>query len=327
MSPTDNGQQNTPGGPRDIWLAGGCFWGVEAYFSRLEGVLRTSVGYANGKTAHPSYKEIASTGHAETVQVTYDPVKISLRELLQHFFKIIDPTSKNRQGNDVGTQYRTGIYSNDPADLETARAVLAEEQKKYDRPIVTEVLPLDNYYLAEEYHQAYLEKNPGGYCHVDLSSLPERKKPAKTRAYRKPPPEELKKTLSSRQFQVTQLNATEPPFDNEYWDHFERGIYVDVVTGEPLFLSTDKFDAGCGWPSFTRPIDRDAVVEREDRSHGMIRTEVRSRIGDSHLGHVFPAGPRDRGGLRYCINSAALRFIPLEKMEEEGYGDFIPLVK
>ncbi|HOL15011.1 MAG TPA: peptide-methionine (R)-S-oxide reductase MsrB [Bacillota bacterium] len=327
MPTADDRLQENSGGPRDIWLAGGCFWGVEAYFARLEGVRRTSVGYANGRTVHPSYEEIASTGHAETVQVTYDPDRISLQELLKHFFKIIDPTSKNRQGNDVGTQYRTGIYSNDPGDLETARAVLAGEQKKYQKPVVTEVLPLENYYLAEEYHQDYLEKNPGGYCHVDLSALPERKKPAATRAYRKPPPEELKKSLSRRQFQVTQLNATEPPFENEYWDHHERGIYVDVVTGEPLFLSTDKFDAGCGWPSFTRPVDRSAIVEKEDRSYGMIRTEVRSRAGDSHLGHVFPDGPRDKGGLRYCINSAALRFIPLEEMEKEGYGDMIPLIK
>lgn len=327
MTQIDRGRQNNPGGPREIWLAGGCFWGVEAYFARLDGVLRTSVGYANGRGIHPCYEEIASTGHAETVQIIYDSSRISLQTLLEHFFKIIDPTSRNRQGHDRGTQYRTGIYSRDPADLETARAVVAAEQKKYRKPVVTEVMPLENYYLGEEYHQDYLEKNPGGYCHVALSSLPQRKKPAEPPGYRKPDPEEIEKTLSRRQYQVTQLDATEPPFDNEYWDHHARGIYVDIVTGEPLFFSSDKYDAGCGWPSFTRPVDRSAIVEKEDRSHGMIRTEVRSRAGDSHLGHLFPDGPKDKGGLRYCINSAALRFIPLEEMEKEGYGSLIPFIR
>ncbi len=327
MSQADHGPQKNSGGPREIWLAGGCFWGVEAYFARLDGVLRTSVGYANGSGVHPSYEEIASTGHAETAQITYDPARISLQAILAHFFKIIDPTSKNRQGNDRGTQYRTGIYSRDPADLEIARAAVAAEQKKHRKPVVTEVRPLENYYLAEEYHQNYLEKNQGGYCHVDLSSLPKREKPAEPRVYSKPAPEEIGKALSKRQYQVTQLDSTEPPFDNEYWDHHERGIYVDVVTGEPLFFSSDKFDSGSGWPSFIRPIDRASIMEREDRSHGKIRTEVRSRAGDSHLGHVFQDGPEDRGGLRYCINSAALRFIPLEEMEKEGYSDLIPFIR
>ena len=320
----DQNDQNI-GGPREIWLAGGCFWGVEAYFARLEGVLRTSVGYANGKGAHPTYEEIAATGHAETVHITHDPDRISLPDILEHFFRIIDPTSKNRQGNDRGTQYRTGIYSPDPADLEIARAAVAGEQKKHRKPIVTEVLPLENYYRAEEYHQNYLQKNPGGYCHIDLSSLPE-KKPVEPPVYRKPDPEEIKKNLSEKQYRVTQHDATEPPFNNEYWDHHARGIYVDVVTGEPLFFSSDKFDSGTGWPSFTRPVDGRFIVEREDRSGGRVRREVRSRAGDSHLGHVFTDGPKAKGGLRYCINSAALRFIPLEEMEKEGYGNLIPLV-
>ena len=324
MGQAERKSQNNGGGPQEIWLAGGCFWGVEAYFSRLEGVLHTEVGYANGRGARTSYEEIAATGHVETVQITYNPLEMNLESLLEHFFKIIDPTSKNRQGNDSGTQYRTGIYSRDPDELEQARAFIAAMQKKYRKPIVTEVLPLENYHPAEEYHQDYLEKNPGGYCHIDLSSLPDKRKPETTRLYGKPCPEELKKNLSKEQYRVTQLDGTEPPFENAYWNHHARGIYVDVVTGEPLFLSSDKYDSGTGWPSFTRPVERGAIVEREDRSRTVIRTEVRSRAGDSHLGHLFPDGPRDRGGLRYCINSAALRFIPASKMEQEGYGHLIP---
>lgn len=309
-----------------IWLAGGCFWGVEEYFSRLYGVLATTVGYANGKTEKPSYHDIGVTGHSETVEVTYDPEKISLETILKYFFKIIDPTAKNRQGNDIGTQYRSGIYYDDSADLPIIKAAVLEEQKKYSRPIVTEVLPLNGYYLAEEYHQKYLKKNPGGYCHVDFSSLPEISTP-EADGYKKPSPEKLKQQLSPIEYEVTQENGTEPPFANEYWDNHSKGIYVDIVSGEPLFVSADKFDSGCGWPSFSKPIDEKAIKKLDDYSHGMARTEVRSSTGDSHLGHVFNDGPKDKGGLRFCINSAALRFIPLDKMEQEGYGRFIQLIK
>lgn len=313
---------------REIWLAGGCFWGVEEYFSRVDGVVDTSVGYANGNRENPSYHDIPYTGHAETVHVVYDEDKIGLSDILKHFFRIIDPTSRNRQGYDVGTQYRSGIYYSEDKDREIIDRAVAEEQQKYKAPIVTEVKRLENYYLAEEYHQDYLKKNPNGYCHVDFSGLKAVSQPKVDPAlYDKPSGEELKKTLTDIQYSVTQENATERPFANEYWDNRKAGIYVDVVTGEPLFLSSDKYDSGCGWPSFTRPIDRAVIREKEDRSHFMIRTEVRSRVGDSHLGHVFNDGPKDKGGLRYCINSASLRFIPVERMEEEGYGEFVSYIK
>ncbi|MDT8899632.1 peptide-methionine (R)-S-oxide reductase MsrB [Anaeroselena agilis] len=322
---------------REIWLAGGCFWGLEAYLAALDGVVYTNVGYANGTTANPTYEQVCyeNTGHAETVHVRYDPRRIELGTLLTYFFKVIDPTSLNRQGNDRGSQYRTGIYYRDAADRETIAAKVAEEQRKYRAPIVTEVLPLSNYYPAEEAHQLYLAKNPHGYCHVDLSVLeddPRNKKNAGKKAgdedrYAKPGEAELRSRLTDRQYRVTQECGTEPPFANEFWDNHAPGLYVDVATGEPLFSSRDKFDSGTGWPSFTRPVASEAVAAKTDRSLAMTRTEVHSRYGKSHLGHVFEDGPREKGGLRYCINSAALRFIPLEKMEEEGYGEYIDFVR
>jgi peptide methionine sulfoxide reductase msrA/msrB len=320
---------------KEIWLAGGCFWGVEEYFSRINGVIETSVGYANGKTDNPTYYDISHTGHAETVLVVYDTERINLETVLTYYFKIIDPTILNRQGPDIGTQYRTGIYYTDELDKEIIEKVVSDEQKKYDKPIVTEVVKLEHYYPAEEYHQDYLKKNPGGYCHVDMSILDEESLQEKESKqikvdptlYKKPSQDEMKTLLSDLQYRVTQENATERPFSNEYYDLEKSGIYVDIVTGEPLFLSNDKYDSGCGWPSFTRPIDEAVITEKSDKSHFMIRTEVRSRVGDSHLGHVFEDGPVEEGGLRYCINSAALKFIPVEDMEAAGYGDYIKFVK
>lgn len=298
---------------RKIWLAGGCFWGVQAYLARIKGVAKTVVGYANGKTQNPTYHEIAATGHAETVEVSYDPRLLPLPGLLEHFFDIIDPTLLNRQGNDRGTQYRTGIYYSDLTDLPVIRQAIEKEQTRHTAPIVTEVEPLSGFWPAEEYHQDYLEKNPGGYCHVDFSTHPAANN--KTA--------DLRKKLTPMQYHVTQESGTEPPFTGEHWNNHRKGIYLDVVTRQPLFGSGDKFDSGCGWPSFTRPLSEGALTRRTDLSHGMVRTEVRSSEGGSHLGHVFDDGPEEQGGLRYCINSAALIFVPLEEMEERGFGDWI----
>ena len=313
---------------REIFFAGGCFWGVESYFSQVPGVRSATVGYANGDTANPSYQEVCTgkTGHAETVHLVYDPNQVSLQTLTEHFFLIINPLTLNRQGNDSGSQYRSGVYYTDESDLELLQQVRDAEQEKYTAPIQTELLPLRCYYLAEDYHQDYLEKNPGGYCHIDFSSLADFPRLEQSSAYSRPSDREIRSMLTEEQYRVTQENATERPFSGEYDQLFEPGIYVDVVTGEPLFLSADKYDAGCGWPSFSRPIDADAVVESSDTSYGMNRTEVRSRIGDSHLGHVFSDGPAALGGMRYCINSASLRFVPYAEMEKEGYGDLLPLV-
>ncbi|WP_308805882.1 peptide-methionine (R)-S-oxide reductase MsrB [Atopobium minutum] len=321
----------------EIYFAGGCFWGVEEYFSRIPGVYDAVSGYANGTTENPTYEEVCTgkTGHAETVKVRYDPSIVSLESLAKQYFKIINPLSVNQQGNDRGSQYRTGVYFVDAADESVLRPVFDEEEKKYGTKLAVELTKLTSFYQAEEYHQDYLKKNPRGYCHIDFSSLKDVKleKGDKTSSapkvdasrYYKPSDDEIKRMLTSEQYDVTQKAGTEPAFSGAYHDNHQAGIYVDVVTGEPLFSSKDKFNSGCGWPSFVRPIDPDVIKEYKDSSHGMIRTEVRSRVGDSHLGHVFTDGPQEQGGLRYCIDSLALKFIPYERMEAEGYGEFMPV--
>ncbi len=314
---------------REIYLAGGCFWGTEKYFSMLPGVLSTQVGYANGNTENPSYEEVChnGTGHAETVKVEYDDALLGLPFLLERYYDVIDPVSVNRQGGDHGPQYRTGIYYTDEADRPVIRASIAALQEKYAQPIAIEVESLRNFYPAEDYHQKYLDKNPGGYCHIGPAKFEAARGAVDTAArYPKPPAGELKARLDNLQYAVTQESATEPPFHNRYYAEFNPGIYVDITTGEPLFLSDDKFESGCGWPSFSRPIADALLAQREDNSFGRRRTEVRSKHGDAHLGHVFPDGPAERGGLRYCINSAALRFIPKEMMEREGYGAYLSLL-
>ena len=310
---------------REIYFAGGCFWGVAEYFSRIPGVLEVTSGYANGNGEHPTYQEVCSgrTGYAETVRIAYAPDKISLRTLAMQFFRIIDPVSVNRQGNDIGNQYRTGMYYTETSDRDVLASVMSTVQKKYSTPLAVELSALKNFFPAEDYHQEYLKKNPGGYCHISFDSL----KDLPVEGYTRPDDASIRQNLSPEAYEVTQLSGTERPFSGKYWNSTQRGIYVDVVTGEPLFVSTDKFDSGCGWPSFTKPVAASVVTEHSDTSHGMVRTEVRSRVGRSHLGHVFDDGPRDRGGLRYCINSAALRFVPVEEMEKEGYGYLMHLVK
>lgn len=318
---------------RDIYFAGGCFWGVEEYFSRIPGVYDVTSGYANGAKENPTYREVCSgtTGHAETVHVQYDPKIISLKSLAEQFFKIINPVSLNRQGNDVGSQYRTGMYYVREEDRPVLEAVMSGVREKFGKPLAVELTPLKNYYLAEEYHQDYLKKNPGGYCHINFDTLKdvrtEPKGAVEASRYVKPTDAELKKKLTAEEYRVTQQAGTERAFSGNLWDHKERGIYVDVATGEPLFSSSDKYDSGCGWPSFVKPIGKNAVTEHQDNSFGMKRIEVKSQVGESHLGHVFPDGPKDRGGLRYCINSAAIRFVPFEAMDKEGYGDLKPLVQ
>jgi len=280
-----------------IYLAGGCFWGVEAFISRLKGVNQTEVGYANGRDLAPTYEKVCSgkTGHAETVKVTYNPEIISLDKILENFYRIIDPFSKNRQGNDIGTQYRTGIYWQEEEQKEIVLNFLKAKQKETKKRIVIEAYPISCFYPAEAYHQKYLEKNPNGYCHVDLNLIND---------------EEFEH-LTKEEYEITQLAMTEPPFSGKYDNFFEDGVYVDVVNGEVLFSSEDKFDSKCGWPAFSKPISDEVITKNRDFSHGTTRIEVRSTKSNSHLGHLFHDGPG--GSPRYCINSAALKFIPKDE--------------
>ena len=321
---------------KTIYLAGGCFWGTEHLFSLVPGVTATEVGYANSDIANPSYKEVCTgrTNAAETVKVDYNPEKVTLQQLLELYLMSVNPLTINRQGNDVGTQYRTGIYYTSADDVAVVDAVLSELDKRLGRKSVIESGMLKNFYPAEEYHQEYLDKNPGGYCHVNPQLFAVAKtigsgseeQPKGKRQYSRPDDATLRARLTPLQWEVTQNAATERPFLNEYDDEFRPGIYVDVTTGEPLFVSTDKFNSGCGWPAFSKPIDGSLIDETTDYTHGMVRTEVKASNSGAHLGHVFPDGPKETGGLRYCINSASLRFVPLDRMESEGYGEYIHLI-
>ena len=311
-----------------IYLAGGCFWGLEKLMQSIPGVTDAVSGYANGTgEADANYKAVCAggTGFRETVKVTYDTGLVSLDALLLAYFYVIDPTVENRQGNDVGSQYQTGVYYTDDASKETVERIAALERGRREK-FVVEIGPLVNFFPAEEYHQDYLDKNPNGYCHIPRAEI-ELFSQMKIDPgdYKKPAAEAIRDRLTDEQYRVTQESATESPFQNEFWDQFEKGIYVDVVTGEPLFSSADKFESSCGWPAFSKPIEEPAVVELPDDSHGMHRTEVRSRAGDSHLGHVFTGDRESPNGVRYCINSASLRFVPYEKMEQEGYGGLLSL--
>lgn len=308
----------------EIYLAGGCFWGVEGYFKKISGIIDTSVGYANGKTKDTNYEKIKNTDHSETVKIIYNQDKISLQDILEHYFRIIDPTSINQQGNDKGRQYRTGIYYTDQNDKIIIDEIIKQKQEIYNKKIAVEVQAIKNFILAEDYHQDYLDKNPTGYCHINIALA---NKPLASKTKKIPKKEkDLKEKLTEEQYNITQKNKTERAFTSKYNDFNEKGIYVDIVSGEALFSSKDKYDAGCGWPSFTKPIDKN-INYKSDKSHNMNRVEVRSKKGDSHLGHIFNDGPKEKGGARYCINGASLRFVPLNKMKEEGYEAYIDKVK
>ncbi len=315
-----------------IYLAGGCFWGVSAYFSKITGVQSAVCGYANSNVENPSYKEVKSgiTDAAETVKVTYDNSIVTLKTLLEQFFKIIDPVALNHQGEDFGTQYRTGIFYEDSSDLNIINDCIAYEQQKYEDEFALENLPLKNFFVAEDYHQDYLNKNPQGYCHVDFLSLDDLKeqnhKFIDNQRYHVDNRETLRKKLSDEAYAVTQRQATEKPFLGQYDNFFAKGLYVDVITGAPLFASKDKYASHCGWPAFAKPINPQVVSFHHDLSHNLERIEVKSKTSHAHLGHFFTDGPYDKGGLRYCINSCALRFIPYDKMDEEGYGEFKDLI-
>ena len=306
-----------------IYLAGGCFWGLEKLMQSIPGVLDAVSGYANGSSeSDANYKTVCTgrTGFRETVRVSYDPDRVSLDQLLFAYFEVVDATAVNRQGHDVGTQYQAGVYYADTESLATVERIFAIERARTPG-FAVESGPLKSFFPAEEYHQDYLDKNPGGYCHIPFADMARLSKGTiDAGRYARPQDEQIRAALSPEQFAVTQQSATERPFTSEFAEKGEKGLYVDVVTGEPLFTSEDKYRSSCGWPAFTKPVEPSVVVSREDRSHGMRRVEVRSRAGDSHLGHVFEGDAESPSGTRYCINGAALRFVPYDALDAQGYG-------
>lgn len=305
-------------------FAGGCFWCMVQPFDERPGVINVVSGYTGGTVENPTYEQVCSdtTGHVEAVQITFDPDLMPYDKLVETFWQQIDPTDEGGQFNDRGESYKTAIFYHNEKQKEIAEKSKAELEAsgKFQKPIATKILPAEPFYEAEAYHQDYYKKNPFRYKMYKKGSgreafIEKTWKPEKDK-------DKLKERLTPLQYHVTQENGTERPFDNEYWNNEQEGIYVDLISGEVLFSTKDQFNAGCGWPSFTKPVDPYEVTEHLDTSHGMTRVEVRSRNSDSHLGHVFEDGPKERGGLRYCINSAAIRFIPKENMEAEGYGKY-----
>lgn len=304
-------------------FAGGCFWCMVKPFDVYEGVKKVVSGYIGGSTKNPTYKDVTSgeTGHYEAVEIEFDDENISYDQLLNIFWKQIDPLDKYGQFVDRGTQYRSAIFYHDNSQKETAEKSKKNLEKLLGQSVATEILEAGEFFVAEEYHQDYYKKNSNHYSMYYKNSG----RYAYVKAYwdrNNFTRNELKDRLTDIQFEVTQNDMTEVPFENEYYDSFERGLYVDIVDGKPLFSSKDKFKSDCGWPAFSKPITDTSVMERSDYSYGIYRTEVRSSSANSHLGHVFNDGPEDMGGMRYCINSASLRFIPYDKLDEEGYGEY-----
>lgn len=304
----------------NIYLAGGCFWGIEGYYKKIPGIITTTVGYANGKSEQTDYYSLKESGHAETVKIIYDTHKIKLAEILDRFFRIIDPFSINRQGNDVGIQYRSGIYYDDEYSEKIARDTIRAQEIYLGKKVAVAAEKLTNFIVAEDYHQDYLSKNPGGYCHINLSKA---EVPLYRGTFLTRDEEELK-NLFPDSYAVMRKKATEFPNSSPYNRMKQRGIYVDAMDGKPLFSSADKYDSSCGWPAFSMAITTDALSYEEDLSHGMIREEVLSRDMNNHLGHIFTDGPVHAGGNRYCINGIALKFIEEDKMVELGFARLLP---